>query len=101
DHLTGKGASFWPDLVQAAGTADERVLLRALWDLVWAGEVTNDTLAPLRAAVGGARARAAEAPPATRAPPGAEGGGGGPGRPGGGGGRGPGPVRGAAPPGPA
>ncbi len=55
DHLAARGASFWPDLVQAAGTADERVLLRALWDLVWAGEVTNDTLAPLRAFVRGRR----------------------------------------------
>ena len=27
-------------------------LVDALWDLVWAGEVTNDTLAPLRAAAG-------------------------------------------------
>jgi ATP-dependent Lhr-like helicase len=26
-------------------------VLTALWDLVWAGEITNDTLAPLRAAV--------------------------------------------------
>jgi ATP-dependent Lhr-like helicase len=49
EHLERRGASFWPDLVLAAGTADEQVLLRALWDLVWAGEVTNDTLAPLRA----------------------------------------------------
>ncbi len=48
-HLADRGASFWPELVQAAGTADPIVLLRALWDLVWAGEVTNDTLAPLRA----------------------------------------------------
>ncbi len=24
-------------------------MLDALWDLVWAGEVTNDTFAPLRA----------------------------------------------------
>jgi ATP-dependent Lhr-like helicase len=49
EHLAGHGASFWPDLVQATGTADERVVLAALWDLVWAGEVTNDTPAPLRA----------------------------------------------------
>jgi ATP-dependent Lhr-like helicase len=49
EHLTERGASFWPDLVQAAGTGDERIVLAALWDLVWAGEVTNDTLAPLRA----------------------------------------------------
>ena len=46
-HLVERGASFWPELVIAAGTADERLLLSALWDLVWAGEVTNDTLAPL------------------------------------------------------
>jgi ATP-dependent helicase Lhr and Lhr-like helicase len=56
-HLGTSGASFWPDLVQAAGTADERVVLRALWDLVWAGEVTNDTLGPLRAFVRGAGSR--------------------------------------------
>ncbi len=43
------GACFWTDLVQAAGTADEKTVLAALWDLVWAGEVTNDTFAPLRA----------------------------------------------------
>jgi ATP-dependent Lhr-like helicase len=48
DRLQRAGASFWPDLVQAAGTADEAVLLTALWDLVWAGEVTNDTFGPLR-----------------------------------------------------
>jgi len=36
---------------------DRRVpddLLKALWDLVWAGEVTNDTLAPLRSYLRGA-----------------------------------------------
>ncbi|MEW6060129.1 MAG: DEAD/DEAH box helicase [Actinomycetota bacterium] len=48
-RLDSRGASFWPDLVAAADTADERVVLGALWDLVWSGEVTNDTLAPLRA----------------------------------------------------
>ena len=55
EHLARRGASFWPDLVQAAGTGDPHVLLRALWDLVWAGEVTNDTLAPLRAFARSAR----------------------------------------------
>jgi ATP-dependent Lhr-like helicase len=53
EHLAAHGASFWPDLVRATGTADERVVLSALWDLVWAGEVTNDTLAPLRALTAG------------------------------------------------
>src|SRR5262245_40107865 len=47
-RLLRAGASFWPDLVAAAGTADEAVVLTALWDLVWAGEVTNDTFGPLR-----------------------------------------------------
>jgi ATP-dependent Lhr-like helicase len=51
-QLASRGASFWPDLVRAAGTAEERVVLAALWDLVWAGEITNDTLAPLRAVLG-------------------------------------------------
>jgi ATP-dependent Lhr-like helicase len=55
--LAQRGALFWPDLVQAAGTADEQFVLGALWDLVWAGEVTNDTLAPLRSAIGGAARR--------------------------------------------
>ena len=50
-RLQAAGASFWPDLVAAAGavrTSDESVVLTALWDLVWAGEVTNDTFGPLR-----------------------------------------------------
>jgi ATP-dependent Lhr-like helicase len=48
EHLRHSGASFWPELLEAAGVADERTVLGALWELVWAGEVTNDTLAPLR-----------------------------------------------------
>jgi len=49
-HLHRRGASFFPQLraaVSEARTDDE--LLDALWDLVWAGEVTNDTFAALRA----------------------------------------------------
>jgi ATP-dependent Lhr-like helicase len=68
-HLARHGASFWPDLVQAAGTGDERVVLSALWDLVWAGEVTNDTLAPLRALT--ARRSRATPRPGSRPRPGA------------------------------
>ena len=48
DRLLRAGASFWPELVAATGTADDAVVLTALWDLVWAGEVTNDTFGPLR-----------------------------------------------------
>ncbi len=40
-----------------AGTAEPDAVLSALWDLVWAGEVTNDTLAPLRSFVAGVGGR--------------------------------------------
>jgi ATP-dependent Lhr-like helicase len=45
----GRGASFWADLLADMGGADPVELQEALWDLVWAGEVTNDAFAPLRA----------------------------------------------------
>jgi ATP-dependent Lhr-like helicase len=48
EHLKSRGASFFRDLYNAAGGGDEEVVLDALWDLVWSGEVTNDTFAPLR-----------------------------------------------------
>jgi ATP-dependent Lhr-like helicase len=49
ERLRERGASFYRDLGSAAGSASEREVLDALWDLVWAGDVTNDTFAPLRA----------------------------------------------------
>lgn len=53
EHLGKRGASFFAELAgaaRAAGAGDpEREALDALWDLVWAGLVTNDTFAPLRA----------------------------------------------------
>ncbi|MDP1819389.1 MAG: DEAD/DEAH box helicase [Acidimicrobiales bacterium] len=61
EHLGQRGASFWADLTAAAQRAgqpyDDPTVLAALWDLVWAGHVTNDSLAPLRAFVGGAGRR--------------------------------------------
>ena len=55
NRLRDRGASFWPDLVAAAQAAslpyDTESVLAALWDLAWAGEVTNDSLAPLRARI--------------------------------------------------
>jgi len=43
-----QGACFFTDLlVDVAGIPSEQ-LQEALWDLVWAGEVTNDAFAPLR-----------------------------------------------------
>jgi len=41
-------ALFWDELL-AETRLDEAVALPALWELVWAGEVTNDAWAPLRA----------------------------------------------------
>jgi ATP-dependent Lhr-like helicase len=49
EHLAGRGASFYRELYTAAGGGSDREVLDALWDLVWAGELTNDTFAPLRA----------------------------------------------------
>jgi ATP-dependent helicase Lhr and Lhr-like helicase len=43
-----KSAEFWFDLLDAA-QLDAETALPALWDLVWAGEVTNDAWTPLRA----------------------------------------------------
>jgi len=50
----GRGACFFTDLLADVTEADGRAvepveLQEALWDLVWAGEVTNDAFAPLRA----------------------------------------------------
>ena len=50
-----------PSCSRAAGIADERCVLNALWDLVWAGEVTNDTFGPLRAAARGRKPRSTSA----------------------------------------
>ncbi|NCZ90761.1 MAG: DEAD/DEAH box helicase, partial [Actinobacteria bacterium] len=47
--LAERGARFFTQLREAAPQATDTELLTALWDLVWAGEVTNDSLAPLRA----------------------------------------------------
>ncbi|HSZ05518.1 MAG TPA: DEAD/DEAH box helicase [Solirubrobacteraceae bacterium] len=42
-----QGPSFFTDLLELDAPAE--ALREALWDLVWAGEVTNDAWAPLRA----------------------------------------------------
>jgi ATP-dependent helicase Lhr and Lhr-like helicase len=43
------GAAFWTDLLADLGDEQPIELQEALWDLAWAGEVTNDAFAPLRA----------------------------------------------------
>jgi ATP-dependent Lhr-like helicase len=63
DRLEARGASFWGDLVQAVHDVDQpyddATVLAALWDLAWAGLVTNDSLGPLRSFVGGKVRKAA------------------------------------------
>jgi ATP-dependent Lhr-like helicase len=45
----GGGACFFSDLLIDLGETSNEQLQEALWDLVWAGEVTNDAFSPLRA----------------------------------------------------
>ena len=42
-----RGALFFPEITRILGTYPTDVL-SALWDLVWSGEITNDTLEPVR-----------------------------------------------------
>jgi ATP-dependent Lhr-like helicase len=70
-QLAQGGASFWGQLRAAAPAATDTELLTALWDLVWAGEITNDSLAPLRAVLtGGTGANRSARRPAGRPRPG-------------------------------
>ncbi len=63
EELTNKGALFFRQLAQACGIDDDRDLLDLLWELVWAGRITNDTLAPLRGLLGSARGSSSRARP--------------------------------------
>jgi len=49
--LASRGASFFPQLLAAARGGFAPELGDALWDLVWAGEVTNDTFHAVRALI--------------------------------------------------
>ena len=57
EALAGHGAMFFRQLADAVDGAPDpsgdSELLLAVWELVWAGMVTNDTLVPLRALVAG------------------------------------------------
>ncbi|WP_226345301.1 Lhr family ATP-dependent helicase [Agilicoccus flavus] len=54
DTLAGGGGWFYRDLVAASGVEASEAT-RVLWDLVWAGLVTGDGVAPLRALLAGRR----------------------------------------------
>jgi ATP-dependent Lhr-like helicase len=58
EHLARHGASFFGEVFDAAGDGLARPVVDALWDLAWAGEVTNDTPEALRAFLAAHAARA-------------------------------------------
>ncbi|WP_238993593.1 ATP-dependent helicase [Nocardioides caldifontis] len=66
--LASGGGYFFRQLSDAVGSTDDKATEQALWDLVWAGRITNDTLAPLRTLVSGGRAahRTRRPPPRAR-----------------------------------
>jgi ATP-dependent Lhr-like helicase len=66
DALSGGGAYFFRTLSDAVGSADDDELLRTVWDLVWAGYLTGDTLTPLRALLSGGRTAHRRAPSGPR-----------------------------------
>ncbi|MFD6400571.1 DEAD/DEAH box helicase [Nocardia sp. NPDC060249] len=66
--LSGGGAYFFRQLSDTAGLLDDKAAGDALWQLVWAGYVSGDTFAPVRALLSGtARASTAHRTP-RRAP---------------------------------
>ncbi|MFE4194491.1 DEAD/DEAH box helicase [Paenarthrobacter sp. NPDC056912] len=74
DHFSAGGGYFFRQLTEVAGGMDavlsDDAVVTALWDLVWAGRVTGDTFAPVRAMIAGgktAHRQVAKAPRA-RAP---------------------------------
>ncbi|MEV0809543.1 ATP-dependent helicase [Micromonospora sp. NPDC050200] len=67
DALADGQALFFRSLSDRVGATDDGALTGVIWDLVWAGHLTNDTLAPLRAVLGGGGAhRSRPSAPRTR-----------------------------------
>jgi ATP-dependent Lhr-like helicase len=55
DSLAGEQALFFRSLLSVSG-ATESTVTQALWDLVWSGQLSNDTFAPVRALLAGSGA---------------------------------------------
>jgi ATP-dependent helicase Lhr and Lhr-like helicase len=79
--LEGGGALFFrgiadrvaaerPEQTSKALLASDRDVASAIWDLVWAGRLTNDTLAPLRTVLGTGRPAATDPASGEPRPPG-------------------------------
>ncbi|GAA1981347.1 ATP-dependent helicase [Kitasatospora viridis] len=65
---SGYGLTFRQLCLPVQDTPEPEIVA-ALWDLVWAGRITNDTLGPVRALLGSARTAGATAHRAPRAVP--------------------------------
>ncbi|HEX2419858.1 MAG TPA: DEAD/DEAH box helicase, partial [Micromonosporaceae bacterium] len=59
-------AMFFRPLSDRIGSVDDADLAAALWDLVWTGHLSNDTLAPLRALLAGGGAHRGRTAPRMR-----------------------------------
>jgi len=57
ESLASGGALFFRAIADRIESGNDREIAAALWDLVWTGHVTNDTLGPLRALLGSSRSR--------------------------------------------
>jgi ATP-dependent Lhr-like helicase len=55
EALDGGQALFFRAISDRVGSLDDAALVTALWDLVWSGHLTNDTLQPLRTLLGAGR----------------------------------------------
>ncbi len=70
DHLSGGGAYFFHQLREVAGgmdtVLDDGEVTSALWELVWAGRISNDTFAPVRAMLAGGHTAHRQRPSAPR-----------------------------------
>ncbi|MCZ2402824.1 ATP-dependent helicase [Paenarthrobacter sp. Z7-10] len=70
DHLAGGGAYFFHQLREVAGGMDavlsDAEVTTALWELVWAGRISNDTFNPVRSLLSGGHSAHRQRPAAPR-----------------------------------
>ncbi len=55
EAVSGGGSWFFRSLSDRVGSTDDPALAEALWELVWAGQLSGDTFAPVRALLSGGR----------------------------------------------
>lgn len=69
EALSERGAMFFRQIAAEISSSDDEELLRALWELVWLGSITNDTMTPLRAISRGLKQRTSATPIRSRRRP--------------------------------